>query len=83
MPEPVSRYHVPLAFNGSIPVSCHKRISLLWVPESSPRDANMARAWASLASAAVASRMPRTPAGSRLGPTMTKSLYMRSDRLTP
>ena len=68
---------------ASMPASFHKARSFLWVPDSSPREAKGALASAILCSAAGASFMPETPAGSALGPTMTKSLYMTSKRFTP
>ena len=40
MPEPVSRYQVPLAALASTPAACHSFCSALWVPLSSPREAN-------------------------------------------
>ena len=83
MPEPVSRYQVPLAALASTPAACQSCSSALCVPLSSPREANGALAAAIFASAAVASVMPATPAGSLFGPTMTKSLYITSKRFTP
>ncbi len=83
MPEPVSRYQSPEAAVGSTPVSAQSAISFLWVPESSPREAKGASASAIFASASWASSMPAMPAGSSAGPTMTKSLYIRSVRSTP
>ena len=44
MPEPVSRYQVPLAAATSTPASSHSASSALWVPLSSPREANGALA---------------------------------------
>ena len=43
MPEPVSRYHLPDPGLGFTPAACHRRFSFLWVPLSSPREANSAR----------------------------------------
>src|SRR5882724_595264 len=83
MPEPVSRYQVPEAAFTSTPASFHNRSSALWVPLSSPREANGAAAAAIFARAAGASAMPLMPAGSACGPTMMKSLYMTSKRFTP
>ena len=83
MPEPVSRYQVPLAALASTPAACHSFSSALCVPLSSPREAKGAPAAAIFCRAAVTSVMPATPAGSPLGPTMTKSLYMTSKRFTP
>src|SRR6185437_15395704 len=39
MPEPVSRYQLPLDVFGSMPACCHSFSSALWVPESSAREA--------------------------------------------
>ena len=50
------------------------------VPLSSPRVTNGAWAAAIRASAAAASFIPATPAGSDSGPTITKSLYAISTR---
>ena len=83
MPEPVSRYQPPEAACTSIPAAFHSPSSALWVPLSSPRDAKVASASAIFASAATASAMPATPAGSDVGPMMTKSLYITSKRATP
>ena len=58
MPEPVSRYQSPLAPAGSTPASCQRLSSFLWVPESSPREANGALASAIFSSAAAASLVP-------------------------
>ena len=52
MPEPVSRYQSPLACVGSMPVCFHSRISALFVPLSSPREAKGALAPAIFVSAA-------------------------------
>ena len=83
IPEPVSRYQPPLAEAVSTSVSLHSSSSFLWVPESSPRDANAAPERAIVARLATASFAPAIPAGSEAGPTITKSLYMRSNRSTP
>jgi len=50
------------------------------VPLSSPRDANTDPLSAIFRSAAGASVIPATPAGSDVGPTMMKSLYITSKR---
>src|SRR3546814_17390260 len=55
---------------------CSSDLSALSVPLSSPREANGAAAPAIVLSAATESVMPLTPAGSAVGPTMTKSLYI-------
>ena len=83
MPEPVSRYQPPESAAASIPAARHSRSSALWVPLSSPRDANGARTLAILASAAGVSVMPAMRAGSACGPTITKSLYIASARARP
>ena len=83
MPEPVSRYQPPEAASTSTPASFQSPSSALWVPLSSPREAKGASAAAIFTSAATASAMPATPAGSEGGPTMTKSLYITSKRATP
>ena len=44
MPEPVSRYQVPLAAAASTPAACQSCSSALCVPLSSPREANGALA---------------------------------------
>ena len=53
------------------------------VPESSPRETNTAFDSTILRKAARMSFMPATFAGSALGPTSTKSLYITSRRFTP
>jgi hypothetical protein len=78
MPEPVSRYQVPLAPATSTPASCQNASSALWVPLSSPREANGVFAAAILPIASTTSLSPLMPAGSEAGPTITKSLYMTS-----
>ena len=83
MPEPVSRYQPPEAASTSTPASFQSPSSALWVPLSSPREAKGASAAAIFASAATASAMPATPAGSEGGPTMTKSLCITSKRAFP
>ena len=79
MPEPVSRYHAP---SGSTPAAFQSARSFLWVPLSSPREANTAPAAAMFLRDANTSR-PATSAGSASGPTITKSLYITSSRSTP
>ncbi len=83
MPEPVSRYQLPLAPATSMPAFCQSASSALWVPLSSPREANGALAAAILVRASSASLLPLMPAGSAAGPTITKSLYITSWRSTP
>ena len=61
-----------------MPACFQSASSALWVPESSPRDANVAPVSAIFFSAATASLPPFIPAGSSPGPTMTKSLYITS-----
>ena len=83
IPDPVSRYQPPDAADMSTPVSPQSRRSALWVPLSSPREAKAAPEPAIFASAATASVIPATPAGSDGGPTITKSLYITSARAIP
>src|SRR5262245_52513035 len=78
MPDPVSRYHLPLDRLGSTPASCHSLSSALLVPESSPREAKGAAASAIFLRASGADLSPAILAGSTAGPTMTKSLYITS-----
>src|ERR1700738_1554105 len=61
---------------GSMPAACQRSSSAICVPDRSPREMNGAAfAWMVL-NAAVTSVMPLTPAGSLLGPTRMKSLYI-------
>src|SRR6185503_9475223 len=83
IPEPVSRYHAPLAAARSMPASFQKRSSAACVPLLSPRDANGVFAAAIAFTAATVSLDPLILAGSAAGPTMTKSLYITSRRSTP
>ena len=80
MPCPASRYQSPA---GLTPAFCQSASSFLLVPESSPRDTNIARDVAILASASAASLLCATAAGSAGGPMMTKSLYITWRRFTP
>ena len=69
MPEPVSRYHSPLAPEGSTPAACQRlhspscRCRNRWA-----REANAALASAIDLSAAAASLVPPILAGSAVGP---------------
>jgi hypothetical protein len=75
--------HEPLAALTSTPASCHSESSFLWVPLSSPREVKSDLVLAMADSEAMASLLPLMPAGSDAGPTMMKSLYMTSWRVTP
>ena len=79
MPQPHSRYCVPLA-SGVAP-SFQKRNSAACVPLLSPRETKAALAAATLASACTMSA-PLTRAGSAAGPISTKSLYITGKRLS-
>src|SRR5580704_2556618 len=81
MPEPSSRYQG--APRGTRPSELQMRSSMRLVPLSSPREAKLAWMRAILAKASFTSRRPLTPAGSSLGPTRTKSLYMTPRRSMP
>ena len=78
MPEPVSKYHFPDHASGFKRASLQIESSLEWVPELSLRDANLAPVRAIFSNANVTSRSSLSPAGSVLGPTITKSLYITS-----
>src|SRR5689334_11259209 len=83
MPEPVSRYHVPLPVSGSRPAIFHSRSSAACVPLLSPREANDALAASFFCKAVTMSLLPSIFAGSDFGPTRMKSLYITSRRSTP
>ena len=82
MPDPVSRYHIPVPLLVSIPDIFHSSLSALCVPELSPRDAKGV-CWDAIEfRASETSVDPVIFAGSSEGPTITKSLNMRSKRFT-
>src|SRR5215472_16150065 len=83
MPEPVSRYQSPPVCFTSMAASPQSRSSSSFVPLLSPRERNVDFAFAIFLKAATESVMPAIPAGSLVGPTMMKSLYMTSRRPTP
>ena len=83
MPEPVSRYQGPFCLAMSMPAAFQSCSSAKCVPLLSPREANAALLWRILFKAATISLLPPIPAGSDLGPTRMKSLYITSKRLTP
>src|SRR3546814_15935713 len=80
MPQPVSRYQLPLNCLGWMPAAFHSLSSALWVPESSPREATCAEAYLILASEAVTSLLPAAPVGPAAGPPMPWPLYLTSAR---
>ena len=85
MPPPASQYQPPLggAASTATPAAAHSSRSRLWVPLSSPRETNGARARAMRANAAAAPAAAAAAAGSAAGPASTKSLYIRSRRARP
>ena len=83
IPNPASRYQLPEAAATSMPVAVQSFFSALCVPLSSPRDRKGTCNAAIFCRAAVTSALARIPAGSNLGPIMTKSLYITSKRLSP
>ena len=80
IPCPVSMYHEPF---GLIPAASQSESSLVFVPDSSAREANGASAVAMRVNASAAESPPLIPAGSSAGPTTMKSLCMTAFRLTP
>ena len=80
IPWPVSMYHEPF---GSIPAASQSDSSLVFVPDSSARDAKGASAFAMRVKASAAVPAPLIPAGSSAGPTTMKSLCITASRLTP
>ncbi len=77
MPCPASTYHPPA---GATPAFFHSDFSRLCVPESSPRETNLARPAAIRCIASTLSFVDLIPAGSPGGPRITKSLYMTRRR---
>jgi len=76
---PDSLYHGPA---GVMPACFHRFVSRMWVPDLSPRETKREPVSAIRFSAATALFSPLIWAGSASGPTMTKSLYMTSRRLS-
>src|SRR5215469_16785239 len=83
MPPPVLTYQRSRVGIGRPPASAHRRSSAACVPLKSPRATKRALAAAILRNAATASCVASIFAGSFLGPTTTKSLYMTSRRTLP
>ena len=80
MPWPVLTYQSP---DGVMPAAFQMVSSLALVPESSPRVKKVDLVSAILVKASAATVMPLMPAGSLVGPTMMKSLYITACRSTP
>src|SRR5665213_246563 len=80
MPPPVLTYHGP---DGTTPAAFQSASSLMFVPESSPRETNAAAARAIVANAARAFGEPLTRAGSLAGPTTMNALCITRARDSP
>ena len=78
MPCPSARYHAWPA--GAIFAAAQIASSAVWVPDLSARLAKGAWAFAMAANASLARVSAAIRAGSAAGPTITKSLYMTSNR---
>src|SRR6516164_3658658 len=83
MPCPIDLYHGPASFSMSMPAACQGLISAICVPDRSPREMKGALLALIVCSAKTAFLPPLMPAGSLLGPIMTKSLYITELRFTP
>src|SRR5215471_7234817 len=83
MPCPIDLYHGPASFSMSMPAACQRLISAICVPDRSPREMNGALLALIVCSAKTAFLPPLMPAGSLVGPIMTKSLYITELRFTP
>src|SRR6516165_1225086 len=83
MPCPIDLYHGPASFSMSMPAACQRLISAICVPDRSPREMKGALLALIVCSAKTEFLAPLMPAGSFLGPIMTKSLYITELRFTP
>src|SRR5215472_13166437 len=83
MPCPIDLYHGPASFSMSMPAACQRLISAICVPDRSPREMKGALLALIVCSAKTTFLPPLMPAGSLLGPIMTKSLYITELRFTP
>ena len=77
MPEPVSRYHVPDILCTLILNKFHRLFSFASVPDSSPLETNSDFVSAIFLRAFNILSVVSMFAGLDLGPTKTKSLYIR------
>src|SRR5579859_540244 len=78
----MDRYQLSLLV-GVMPAVAQMASSLVLVPDLSPRETNGALASAIIEKASPPEARLRMLAGSLLGPTITKSLYITSSRLMP
>ncbi len=80
MPWPASTYQAP---DGVTPAFFQSSSSFLWVPESSPRETNGNSRWLIWRRASAPAVADVMPAGSSLGPAITKSFQKTGTRATP
>src|SRR6185312_14492019 len=83
MPWPISLYQGPLSLPMSMPAAFQSSSSAACVPERSPREMKGASLALMAFNASVTSLMVLIPAGSLLGPTKMKSLYITGYRFRP